>query len=1000
MKYLANLFASPPTEYRPIPQWSWNGDMTEARITEQLEQFAAQGCGGLFTHPRFGHVTGYLTNRWFDLWDFAMKEARRLGLNFHIYDEFLCPAGIAGGHTVAEDPTLVQREISLVPLATKRPNAEVLMFLQLGGNEAQAVIVEKASDASHAVVMSSCDGRESPDMLNPQTARTFLRLTHERYREKCGAAFGKDVIYMFSDEPMILASGENLPFSRQLQKEFLRIYGYALEGEKLLNLCLTRPGSPQVRFDFWNLVNRLFNESFMKPLHDWCSENHLLFTGHLIEHEWPCPARTPDNMANLRWMHAPGEDLLGFQFSLTRLADNGMWLMNLKELSSVTSQLGRSKSLVETCGARGYHTSFALFKPCEDFTLSFGVNAIDPHLAHQTLSGVGKYDWPQTLSDHSPWWSYYRKHADHVARVNTALSQGVERNRILLLMPTTTGWMHYTGSGFDAASGQAWKNKLEWLRKTQISLVMDMYAGQFDFDLGDELILEEFARPEDHKLVVGERTYEAVVIPQAMENLTASTLKLIQACLDKGVPVYALTVPDHVDGRPSRESTELANATGWKKFADANSLLQELRRQIPPYLAQPDGGAIPGGLVWRRAVTPEGTVWFFCNPWSEPIKTDILIAGASAARLDTSRGSIEEHPVARDGNKIRVKLNLLPRAHELLLVCDSPSIAAAVPRHTEPMRTPVKLTPHGIQRIHPNLLYVDYGDLEAYGQQRRDVNTAVADTQNWRWQGFDKNPWEWYRQFRRTLIDRPVEKDTGFAFTYRFAAGMKLSKKTIDSLRVGIEMPWLYRIDLNGVVIEPGDGQRWFDESMRSFPVGQAVRPGENALTITARPFHMLCNIMPIYVTGDFSLASVDRGFLINDPVGPAMGDWTTQGMPFYPDRVRYEYAFNLPKRADGLVARIPSWEGSVAVVLLDGREIAPVMHPPYECEVPGPIEAGSHTLAVDILGNMRNMMGSHHIDKLPLRWTYEYAPAHMPPGKSYRLDPTGLLAKPELIAF
>ena len=73
-------------------------------------------------------------------------------------------------------------------------------------------------------------------------------------------------------------------------------------------------------------------------------------------------------------------------------------------------------------------------------------------------------------------------------------------------------------------------------------------------------------------------------------------------------------------------------------------------------------------------------------------------------------------------------------------------------------------------------------------------------------------------------------------------------------------------------------------------------------------------------------------------------------------------------------------------------------MHPPYECAIPGPITPGNHALAIDILGNMRNMMGSHHIAGLPLRHTYEYGPAHMPPGKDYRRDPTGLFAAPELL--
>jgi hypothetical protein len=482
-----------------------------------------------------------------------------------------------------------------------------------------------------------------------------------------------------------------------------------------------------------------------------------------------------------------------------------------------------------------------------------------------------------------------------------------------------------------------------------------------------------------------------------MENLTAPTLKLLRACLDKGLPVYSLTVPEQVDGRPSSEPVALAKASGWKQFNDTAALLAELRQQIPPYLSGPDGKAIPGAPVWRRVMTPEGVVWFFCNPWTEPIQAEVRIAGSSVARLDTARGSMEVHPVELDGKNIRLRLSLLPRGHELLLVSDSPAIAAAAPCRTAPQRTPVQLTLRGIQRMRPNLLYVDYGDLEAYGQKRQDLNTAVADTQNWQWQGFDENPWG--KQFRRTLIDRPVDAGSGFAFTYRFAIDKGISPAALGSLRVGIERPWLYHIDFNGVAIEQNSGERWFDENMRSFAISQAARPGQNALTLTAQPFHMLCNIMPVYVIGDFALAPADRGFTIVNPSALAMGDWTSQGMPFYPDRVRYEYSFSLPQKAQGLIARVPAWQGSVAVVLLDGREVAPVMHPPYECEIPGPMTAGKHVLAVDVLGSMRNMMGSHHIENLPLRWTYEFAPGHMPPGKDYRIDPSGLGEKPELFS-
>jgi hypothetical protein len=143
-------------------------------------------------------------------------------------------------------------------------------------------------------------------------------------------------------------------------------------------------------------------------MHDWCAAHGLLFTGHLMEHEWPSPRSQPDAMAAMRWMQAPGNDLLGFQFEPTTPADNGIYILNLKELSSLANQLGREWTLVETCGGAGYGAAFDVFKPLEDLVLAHGVNVIDPHLGHETVSGARKYDWAQTLSDHSPWWAHQR----------------------------------------------------------------------------------------------------------------------------------------------------------------------------------------------------------------------------------------------------------------------------------------------------------------------------------------------------------------------------------------------------------------------------------------------------------------------------------------------------------------------------------------------------------------------------------------------------------------
>ena len=114
MARLAELrsdFADPPAEYRPMPLWVWNDQMSWPRIQEQLRQFKQQGMGGVFVHPRPGLMTEYLGADWFRLWKMTLEEGKRLGLLVNIYDENSFPAGFAGGAVPAVRPDTVSQYV-------------------------------------------------------------------------------------------------------------------------------------------------------------------------------------------------------------------------------------------------------------------------------------------------------------------------------------------------------------------------------------------------------------------------------------------------------------------------------------------------------------------------------------------------------------------------------------------------------------------------------------------------------------------------------------------------------------------------------------------------------------------------------------------------------------------------------------------------------------------------------------------------------------------------
>ena len=82
----------------------------------------------------------------------------------------------------------------------------------------------------------------------------------------------------------------------------------------------------------------------------------------------------------------------------------------------MSHQLGR-RAFCEAYGVAGWDCTFEHYKRFGDWLMVHGINFMDQHLAFTTIRGARKRDHPQSFTDHSAWWPYYRMHADHLGRV-------------------------------------------------------------------------------------------------------------------------------------------------------------------------------------------------------------------------------------------------------------------------------------------------------------------------------------------------------------------------------------------------------------------------------------------------------------------------------------------------------------------------------------------------------------------------------------------------------
>lgn len=1026
---LLRRFAAPPAGHRPQVFMVWNGTVTRSYIARALREFRELGVGGVFIHPRPGLVTEYLSDEWFSLWRFAADEAERLGLLCHIYDENSYPAGFAGGHVPAADPLTVAT--SLVPRLHRgggeRTEGERWGTFVSDPATGRLTPVEpsKADEAAAGggVVLTLSLVRDSGalwqggfpyvDLTHPRTARAFIDTTYRRYAACGGHHLGTTCRYSFSDEPMLRPRG-GWAMSRFLLAEFRREHGYDLM-QHLAGLVEDTDAGRAVRFDYQMTVQRLLEENFARPMRQACGRLGVAWTGHFMEHEWPSPRSHPSAMSLLRYMHVPGNDLLGFQFDPNRPpADNAIWMLNLIELRSVARQTGAERTLCETCGGGGYGYGPRDMKACEDFALACGVTLVNPHLAHQTLTGARRYDWPQTISPHSPWFEAYRRQADHVARVQTALLAGRADARVLVLMPTTTAWLHHVPPEADAGGS---KDKLESLRRSQCELVRTLHAHLIDFDVGDELVLRDLGRVVGGALDVGHARYDAVVIPPGMENALPSTLELLHRLPARRV-LAMCDRPRYLAGRPVPEAERVGwGGDGLSTVYTPQTLVDELRVRFPPRLDTPagrlpdtvlhlqrrlagDAEPLPATASSPTDATASTTVHFLANPYDAPAELDLSVSAATLLELDTDRGIALPVGESAGHNRCRLTRTLPPRGHLLLVAGDAGMTVGVTPAPaavSRPTWQPVDVGPVRLRRTAPNLLVLDYVDLRtAAGTQLTSVPCIRADAAVWHDHGYDQNPWRWAIQYRRTYLDSPFPEPSGFTLTYGFVVepGVDLS-----TLAVAVERPELYDVRLNGVVLDVVNGEVWFDEETRCAAAGHAARTGINTLTLHAARMHPLCEIVPAYVLGEFAVLPGESGFVLGPPTALQPGDLCRQGLPFLDRGVVAELPLTLPAALGRLRVDVPAWTGSALGVELvsdvpPGKRVTAMVwatETPAVVELDGPFAAGRYILRLDLRGVLRNRLGPWHRDGLPIPWTWEAAPSPQPPGSAYRLAAWGL---------
>lgn len=1009
-KYWMEEFREPGADKRSIPFWSWNGKMDTEEIKAQIRQMKRAGVGGFFIHSRIGLETEYLGAEWMECVRAAVEEAKAQGLYVWLYDEDRWPSGTAGGRVTSISDAFRCKGLTLEVLPPEDyerlcqqeilPKAKTALLSGPWDGQTGLVAVYRAVtdgaciqsydrvvpgekiDFSPGEVLlavrlevsapsSWFNHSTPPDNLNPDCVREFIHQTHERYKQAVGEEFGKTVVGIFTDEPSVndrfSCFGEHkswIPWTYGFGDFFKKQTGYEFR-DVLPMFYFTGEWSEKIRHDYWRCVTQRFSDSYFKTLGQWCEENNLLFTGHLLHEDSMgiCTRVNGAAMPHYRYMHVPGIDML---------CEQTQEYMTVKQCTSVARQLGKKQVLTETYGCTGWDFTFEAQKWIGDWQYVLGVNRRCQHLMLYSLRGCRKRDYPPNFNYNTNWWKHNKIVEDYFARLSLVLDQGEAVRHILLLHPASSAWsqLGVDPYGNPTRDGERDIPALDAFGHSFNALIEYLERNHLDIDLGDELLIRDYAVAESGKFCVGQASYDAVALP-AIDTLLASTCEKLLQYMDQGGLVYVMVPgPGKVGGSslPKDAYPALTSHKNWVEVASREELIQRLEPYRCVSIVDANQQECLDVLYQLREDEDAFYLFLVNNSRKKAAAVEVRLPfAAKPALLDLLRGSVaefEDYELTQDGLCLRVHLDATGSAL-FCLQSESPIPDKNAPRNTLVHRkAPAKIiTPEGPFRYsleHKNILTLDMcryrlaggewsEEMEVWKAQRairaaRNMPQIISNgiEQRYKW------------------IAQPHPNDGAKAeLSFSFVSG-----QTHAGVLLAIERPEEFSFSLNGERFVWREAGFLLDKEIKTGYLPQ-IRQGKNELILSCA-YRRDMELEMVYLEGSFG---VDQNrCLTNLPKMLYPGSWTEQGLLHYCGSVTYhmEYFFDGKQCQDPLFLKLPSIQAVCVELVVNGhRQLIP-WNFTRNISIGQWILPGVNRIDIVVVGSPRNMMGPFHLKEKP----------------------------------